>query len=54
VDASFYVWSLGANLQSDQELWAISGAPKPTNTYRGGGDDINNWDKNSGWQGFYG
>jgi prepilin-type N-terminal cleavage/methylation domain-containing protein len=55
VDASFYVWSLGKNLESDQELHRFdpAGFP-PTNTYVGGGDDINNWDKNSGWQGFYG
>jgi len=47
IDMPFYVWSLGANLEDDQ-LWAA-----PETGFEGGGDDINNWDNQSGWSLFY-
>lgn len=46
-DLPFYVWSLGANLVDDQ-LWS-----SPDGGYKGGGDDINNWDNQQGWDTFY-
>ncbi len=46
-DLPFYVWSMGANMVDDQ-LWSA-----PDSGYKGGGDDINNWDKEQGWETFY-
>ncbi len=46
----FYVWSTGKNMMDDQ---AWSGA-SPDRGFEGGGDDINNWDNQSGWSTFYG
>lgn len=46
-DEPFYVWSVGANLLDDQ-LWST-----PDPGYEGGGDDINSWDSESGWDSFY-
>ncbi|HOJ34858.1 MAG TPA: prepilin-type N-terminal cleavage/methylation domain-containing protein [Candidatus Hydrogenedentes bacterium] len=46
-DLPFYVWSMGANMKDDQ-LWS-----SPDGGYKGGGDDINNWDNQQGWQTFY-
>ena len=55
----FFIWSMGANLRHDQEF----GNPSPGNPgpfanpdgfFRGGGDDINNWDPQTGWRVHYG
>jgi prepilin-type N-terminal cleavage/methylation domain-containing protein len=51
-DAPFYVWSRGKNKVDDQ-LWNLpTGLVQPG--FEGGGDDINNWDNQSGWETFYG
>ena len=39
----FYVFSMGQNGKADQLPWKGNG-----------GDDINNWDKRTGWEEFYG
>ena len=49
-DLVMYVFSTGVNVASDQ----LTDDPnKPELEYKGGGDDINNWDKEQGWTGFY-
>jgi prepilin-type N-terminal cleavage/methylation domain-containing protein len=48
----FFIWSMGANLQHDQEFNLPRG--DPDGFYRGGGDDINNWDPGTGWRVHYG
>jgi len=47
----FFIWSMGANLRHDQEF---AGHTNPDGFFRGGGDDINNWDPQSGWRVHYG
>lgn len=52
-DMAIYIFSVGVNGQMDQNF-----ADDPANSpvqddYRGGGDDINNWDGEQGWMGFY-
>ena len=47
-DLTVYVWSKGANLLSDQNLDTVDDLE-----FRGGGDDINNWDKSAGWSRWY-
>lgn len=47
-DLPFYVWSPGANMLSDQ----LFNSPADEE-YRGGGDDINNWDTEGGWTYWY-
>jgi prepilin-type N-terminal cleavage/methylation domain-containing protein len=48
-----YVWSRGEDLLSNQPGLEdyLEGAQDPI--YRGGGDDINNWDTDQSWSGFY-
>ena len=46
----FYIWSMGANFRSDQNYVALTEAD---NEYKGGGDDINNWDNARGWARWY-
>jgi len=58
-----YIWSLGANGVSDQPRYDPTHqyAPPARQHYRsdapdeylGGGDDVNNWDKNQGFMSFY-
>lgn len=45
---SIYIWSTGVNARTDQNYDL-----PPEDEYRGGGDDINNWDGEQGWTGFY-
>lgn len=47
----FFIWSMGGNLRHDQEF---ANNVNPDGFFRGGGDDINNWDPNSGWTVHYG
>jgi hypothetical protein len=59
----FYIWSLGANGVSDQPRYdpTHTYAPPARQYYRsdapdeylGGGDDINNWDRNQTFMSFY-
>ncbi|HOE66994.1 MAG TPA: type II secretion system protein [Candidatus Hydrogenedentes bacterium] len=50
-----YIWSAGQNLENDQAIIEMYGDPNAHDPlYKGGGDDINNWDNNAGWSGFYG
>lgn len=56
-DLPFYIYSTGADRTSGQ---AIAGGPlEPTNyvpgrpAHLGGGDDINNWDRERSWSVFY-
>ncbi len=57
-DLPVYVWSTG----QDQMSGALIGAAvdqyefygDSTQRSWGGGDDVNNWDKNAGWSAFYG
>lgn len=48
----FYVWSTGKNMVDDQ-LWSTEQNFQDAG-YEGGGDDINNWDNQQGWDTFYG
>ncbi|MBI4557333.1 MAG: prepilin-type N-terminal cleavage/methylation domain-containing protein [Candidatus Hydrogenedentes bacterium] len=48
-DLPFYVWTNGEDLDSAQ---MFNDANTP-NERKGGGDDINSWDKQSGWSPFY-
>lgn len=48
-DLMIYVFSLGVDKKNNQLYNAANTDPK----YKGGGDDINNWDKESGWSEFY-
>jgi prepilin-type N-terminal cleavage/methylation domain-containing protein len=54
-DMPAYIFSTGVNMTPDQNfvLDTATGLRTPLNRYRGGGDDINNWDKEGGWEGFY-
>lgn len=58
---SVYIWSLGENMRSSQMLYAAQyDTANPFTWYNtpqdgsdlGGGDDINNWDKDSSWSRF--
>lgn len=59
----YYIWSPGKNRRSDQAIFDPSGEyPAPASQhyrpdaepeYLGGGDDINNWDKNESFMTFY-
>lgn len=58
-DQPFYIWSMGDNLRHDQEFGIPrfgdpSSLVNPDGFYRGGGDDINNWDSRRGWSVHYG
>ncbi|MBI5093204.1 MAG: hypothetical protein HZB26_12285 [Candidatus Hydrogenedentes bacterium] len=44
-----YVWSVGENLVTDQ----LVARDLPDDEHKGGGDDINSWDKGGGWSRFY-
>ncbi|HOF40871.1 MAG TPA: prepilin-type N-terminal cleavage/methylation domain-containing protein [Candidatus Hydrogenedentes bacterium] len=60
-----YIFSTGSNQNCDQDQLSLTGADKPLafndftagytpdHEYDGGGDDINNWDSEAGWAGFY-
>lgn len=60
-----YIFSTGTNQNCDQDQISLTGSDKPlafidftvgyTPDYehQGGGDDINNWDSEAGWAGFY-
>ncbi len=53
-DLPFYIWSKGQNMLDDQEWWRlVENGNRPERGYEGGGDDINNWDNQSGWETFY-
>ena len=63
-----YIFSTGDNQASDQ-LFSLQSSsagyvwsdafrdfptyPGPDKEFAGGGDDINNWDSEAGWAGFY-
>jgi len=54
-----YIWSYGENTINDQAINAIGGATgtaayaNPDVLFYGGGDDINNWDKDRTWERLY-
>jgi len=60
-----YIFSTGTNQNCDQDGISLSGSDKPLAftdftpgytpdyEFQGGGDDINNWDSEAGWAGFY-
>lgn len=56
-----YVYSMGADITSGQALYAYAGSAGAAgylpevmdDIHRGGGDDINNWDKGQSWVQFY-
>ncbi|GMV99090.1 MAG: hypothetical protein AMXMBFR84_02290 [Candidatus Hydrogenedentota bacterium] len=48
-DLTIYIWSRGANLDSNQAF----NDPGDSPDYQGGGDDINNWDKDQSYSVFY-
>jgi prepilin-type N-terminal cleavage/methylation domain-containing protein len=50
-DMGVYVFSTGVNMRSDQ---VYNDANIAEEDHKGGGDDINNWDNQQGWQDFYG
>jgi prepilin-type N-terminal cleavage/methylation domain-containing protein len=53
-DLPMYVSSMGANLRSNQPFDdGYDGAADLGDDFVGGGDDINNWDKESSWSTFY-
>jgi prepilin-type N-terminal cleavage/methylation domain-containing protein len=52
-DFELYIWSMGENFRSDQAYPRASASDEPTDEFKGGGDDINNWDNESGWERFY-
>lgn len=62
-DIPYYIWSFGRNRQSDQAVFDASGKyagppskhyrPNATPAYRGGGDDVTNWDKHRSYDHFY-
>ena len=51
-DLAVYIWSDGANLESDGHLLQqmARGVDEEFPEYLGGGDDPNNWDNASGWE----
>lgn len=53
-DLPFYVWSFGANKVDDQSWYHLDMTTLPELGYEGGGDDINSWDNEAGWETFYG
>jgi prepilin-type N-terminal cleavage/methylation domain-containing protein len=55
VDSTIYIFSRGVNLRPDQNYVINDSNPalRPPNSHKGGGDDINSWDKTRGWSGFY-
>lgn len=52
-DLSVYIFSRGVNLRSDQNYMLITSPGLVQESHKGGGDDINNWDKTRGWEAFY-
>ncbi|HPO15709.1 MAG TPA: type II secretion system protein [Candidatus Hydrogenedentes bacterium] len=59
-----FIWSNGANMKSSQALYNYYGDyssnekaqyydPEQEEDFRGGGDDINNWDQDQSWGRFY-
>ncbi len=62
-ERQFFIWSNGENLVSDQSLPPSEigygkplqsyYAPNRDEEYRGGGDDVNNWDAEKSWMLFY-
>ncbi len=54
-DLTVYVWSSGMNLLVNQVGYPnYDGDPAEVGLdFIGGGDDINNWDNDQSWQGFY-
>jgi hypothetical protein len=49
VDDANYVWSNGENLVAEH----LASGLTPDDEHKGGGDDINSWDKDAGWGHFY-
>jgi prepilin-type N-terminal cleavage/methylation domain-containing protein len=53
-DQPLYVYSIGANLRSNQSFdEGYDGTADLGEDFVGGGDDVNNWDKGSSWSTFY-
>jgi prepilin-type N-terminal cleavage/methylation domain-containing protein len=54
-DMTIYIWSAGGNLAMNQLGSPGYGGPAEEfgMDYIGGGDDINNWDNDTSWVGFY-
>lgn len=54
-DKTMYIWSAGGNLAVNQLGYNGYGGPAEEfgMDYMGGGDDINNWDNDTSWVGFY-
>lgn len=54
-DKGVYIFSTGVNMQNDQDTLVFHPGDLPSSEKRfwGGGDDINNWDNENGWQSFY-
>ena len=50
-DATIYIWSWGGNLECDQLFGKFYG--ELGDEYKGGGDDINSWDPEGGYNRFY-
>jgi prepilin-type N-terminal cleavage/methylation domain-containing protein len=56
-DLNVYVWSLGDDFLNNQRVPDCDGGFDAYNTldpeFKGGGDDINNWDSTGSWSRFY-
>ncbi len=54
-DLTMYIWSAGGNLVPNQLGYVGYDGPvlEVGLDYMGGGDDINNWDNDQSWAGFY-
>ena len=54
-DKNAFIYSMGENLLSSQSLYRSSSFydPNQAEEFKGGGDDINNWDKGQSWMVFY-
>jgi prepilin-type N-terminal cleavage/methylation domain-containing protein len=52
-DWPVYIYSWGGDAEVNQNLGLQAGGTQEENVTRDGHDDINNWDNQSGWSGFY-